>query len=155
MEGLIVTKQGHAILVDPEDVEMLSNYEWSASKQGRKVYAFCRVGDKIVYMHRMLLGLDIGNELMVDHINGCTLDNRRSNLRAVTSLENSWHVVNAKANKYGFKGVTYNRVSGRYQARIRVGDRRVSLGYFDTAEDASEAYSRAYAERNKNIGEFK
>ena len=56
----------------------------------------------------------------VDHINGNTLDNRKSNLRICTHAENLRN-KNTKSKITGFKGVVYKKDSWRksnYQARI-------------------------------------
>lgn len=56
-----------------------------------------------------------------------------------------------KNNQTGVKGVSFHEKLGRYQARIRVNGKRMSLGYFKTAEEAGIAY--ATAARNY-FGEF-
>lgn len=50
-----------------------------------------------------------------------------------------------KTNRTGFKGVS--RVGKRYQARIRYAGKTKVIGYFTTAEEASDAYQLAAAEK--------
>jgi hypothetical protein len=49
----------------------------------------------------------------------------------------------ASHNTSGFKGVSFYRQTGRWQAYIRHGGRRLHLGMFATAEDAAAAYDAA------------
>lgn len=51
-----------------------------------------------------------------------------------------------RPNRY-YPGVSYNKKRGRYIARVTIGDKRVSLGYYETAELAA----KAYAERKQLI----
>lgn len=72
-------------LVDASDFDVLNRYRWSL-KDG---YAarFDRDRGKAVSMHREIVNPPDG--LVVDHLNGHRLDNRRSNLRACTPQENA------------------------------------------------------------------
>jgi hypothetical protein len=75
----------------------------------------------------------------IDHINGVRTDNRISNLREASPSENSENLHKCRShNQCGFLGV-YERY-GRWQARIRTNGITKSLGVFDTAELAHEAY---------------
>ena len=57
-----------------------------------------------------------------------------------------------KKNATGFKGVS--RVGKRYQARIRMEGKTKVLGYFPTAEEASNAYDKAAAEKACAAGDL-
>lgn len=67
----------------------------------------------------------------IDHINGVRDDNRIINLRDVTNQQNQF---NRKV-----KGVT-QRTNGKWRARIGINGKRISLGDFDTEEEARQAY---------------
>jgi hypothetical protein len=71
----------------------------------------------------------------VDHIDGNTLNNRKSNLRAVDRFENA---KNAKLNANNTSGASGVRLTaqGRWQAKITVNRKRICLGTFDTFEEA-------------------
>ncbi len=80
------------------------------------------------------------NYLYVDHINGDTLDNRRSNLRVSTNRQNQWNQKRIRG-IVPFKGVTLE--NGKYRSRIRINGKKTNLGRFDTAQEASNAYNKA------------
>lgn len=91
-------------------------------------------------------------EGQIDHINGNTLDNRMSNLREVSVIENSY---NKKKKTTAAKlplGVYFHKHSGRYPARIRVNKVNYFLGVFDTPEEAGNAYVKASVELHGSLG---
>jgi len=73
-------------LVDDDDFVKVSSYNWKESRG----YAYTNIKDiGIVMMHRMIMGLQRGDGLEVDHIHHNKLDNRKSQLRICTPLQNS------------------------------------------------------------------
>lgn len=77
----------------------------------------------------------------IDHINGCPLDNRIVNLRLASNPQNQ---ANRKRDreKVTPKGVKA-LPSGRFQSRITIDKRLITLGTFDTPEAAHSAYMDA------------
>ena len=147
----IMMSNGKGILVDAEDYDSLSSFNWSLSRSGEKCYAHRRrqAGEcfttATVKMHRLLLGL-VGIEnkhIQVDHINGNGLDNRKNNLRPCNAAENQANTCGR--NKNGFKGVSEekNRAFNRWRARIRKDSKLVDLGNYPTKELAAAAYDGA------------
>jgi hypothetical protein len=45
-----------------------------------------------------------------------------------------------KANRFAFSGVTWDRRHGKWLVEIRLGRRRVRLGYLDDFDDARRVY---------------
>jgi hypothetical protein len=88
----------------------------------------------------------------IDHINNDKADNRITNLREATSQENQRNVGLQKNSSTGIAGVSWNKRDQKYQARITVDRKFISLGYFDTLEKAAKA--RAEAE-SFYFGEFR
>lgn len=82
---------------------------------------------------------------VVDHINGNRSDNRISNLRVVSALENSRHKTVRGWSATGRIGVTPYFYNGRqkYAARIRVDGRLRHLGYYASIDEASAAREAA------------
>jgi hypothetical protein len=87
----------------------------------------------------------------IDHKNGDTLDNRRSELRFATNHQNAMNSKLRKNNKSGFKGVSYSASENRWIANICLHGKCKYLGGFDTREEAHAAYMRAAIEA---AGEF-
>lgn len=88
---------------------------------------------------------------VIDHINGNRLDNRIENLRDVTRQQNSWNLQKAKSNsKSGYLGVCWRPTKKKWKAEIRINGKKVWLGHFATAEEASVAYQRAKKERDSS-----
>lgn len=83
---------------------------------------------------------------MVDHANGNSADNRFENLRICTASQNQWNKKFQKNNKSGFKGVSWNVRSKKWQAYIRIDGKNRFLGMFDDAKDAGEAYKKIASE---------
>lgn len=80
----------------------------------------------------------------IDHKNGKRDDNRIDNLREVDSEGNSHNLHHPReGNISKMLGVTFRKKSGKYQARIIVKYKDISLGFFATAELAHQAYLEA------------
>lgn len=75
----------------------------------------------------------------VDHINGDTLDNRKSNLRVVTRSENMQNRKISINNTSGFPGVTFNKRRNKWFVQLVSKGKRYSGGYFTDIEDAKKA----------------
>jgi len=92
-------------------------------------------------MHRVIaerMGLDLRGKI-VDHINGNSLDNRRSNLRLASKAVNSRNTRLPSTNTSGYKGVSFYRKTGKWRAYIKHNDKTYWLGMFVDKEDANRA----------------
>ena len=76
----------------------------------------------------------------LDHINQNRSDNRIENLREANGALNRQNTKLQSNNTSGFKGVSKCGASRRWRAEIMIDGRAVRLGWFDTPEEASEAY---------------
>ena len=134
--------QGYYALVDDKDFEWLSELKWSVNRKRHSLYAQhakMRSGKgKIFYMHRLIMNAPKGKQ--VDHINGNTLDNTRSNLRICSSSENLCNRKAPRQNTSGFKGVSWFERDKKWRARIGAKCKQKTIGYFDTKEEAAKAY---------------
>lgn len=80
------------------------------------------------------------DDLLVDHRDGDTLNNKKSNLRLVTRAQNSMNSSGAKIRDLP-KGVTAN--GSGYSATIHVRGIKLHLGQHESPEAASLAYQNA------------
>jgi hypothetical protein len=116
----------------------------SPDKRGRN-YRRININGKLYRAHRLAWLYVNGSWPInhVDHINGNSLDNRIVNLREATNAENMMNCGAKKNNTSGFKGVSWHKVTGRWQAIIRADGKLKHLGIFATPEEAFVAYSDA------------
>lgn len=81
---------------------------------------------------------------LIDHKNSVKSDNRIDNLRQSNHQQNNCNLREAKShNKTGFLGVSLKKGTQRFYAQIKSNGEVIGLGYFDTAQEASEVYLEA------------
>ena len=141
--------KGRYALVDDEDYEYLSQFRWSVYKLG---YVMRNENGRSILMHREIMGVT-ARDLVVDHINHNTLDNRRSNLRVSTVQENTRNQKPQQDRDMAspYKGVGWSKRLGLWVASIVVDKKRIDLGNFFTQREAAAAYNAAALEL---FGEF-
>ncbi len=145
--------QGKFAIVDNEDFEWLNQWKWNFDRG--YAYRTQRIGlrkfnkKKNIQMHRLILKNPKG--LISDHINGNRLDNRRKNLRVVNAQQSAFNTGLSSRNKFGYKGVSFQKEKEKYRAYIKINGHQKHLGYFKTKEEAALAYN----EKAKNYhGEY-
>ena len=119
-------------------------YPWRPIGHNGRYRAWTHAG-KVYYLHRLVWLWHHGElPLMLDHINGDTLDNRIENLRPCTNAQNQYNAPRKSHNKSGYKGVAYCPMYRKpWRARIVVDKKVKGLGYYDTPEEAAAAYDAA------------
>lgn len=139
--------KGKVALVDVQDLLILARYRWSAAENNdgrvycqRATYKDGRRGNE--FMHRRIMQPPAG--MVVDHIDGNTLDNRRANLRVCTQSQNIANRHALSVNPTGFIGVSKGSAN-RWRADAKGAGKsgRSYLGLFATAQDAARAYDEA------------
>jgi hypothetical protein len=85
----------------------------------------------------------------IDHQNGNRSDDRWDNLRLATVSQNAMNQRLRRDSRTQLKGVSKNGI--RWKASIQLDGKRVTIGNFSTAKDASDAYAREAA---KKFGKF-
>jgi len=130
--GIKLTKD-HVAIINKEDLPLVKNYGWHSSLG----YAVSRINNKLVPMHRLLLAVSANKE--IDHIDNNKLNNRRGNLRIVSHAENTRNFLKRKNNTSGYTGVSLHKKSGKFLSYISHNNKRITIGYFLTQEDAAIA----------------
>ena len=128
-------------LVDDEDFEYVSKYKWYTHKNLNKYYAVRNImlenkKYSLTQMHAFIMNTP--KWMVIDHINGDWLDNRRENLRICTRRENQLNRGKSKNNKSWFKGVSLNKKTGKWRASIQINNK---LRHLWTFSDKLEAYN--------------
>ncbi len=134
--------------VDAQDYPELIKYKWHARiRQGTNlIYAarntsYREKGQRrkgMVLMHRQIMKTPEG--MVVDHINGNGINNRRCNMRNCSQFENTHNCRPRKDGKSKFIGVDPHR--NRWRARVCYKGRKQHIGVFDTQVEAARARDR-------------
>lgn len=155
---IIPLTQGQSTVISVIDAD-LADYKWHARPHHSDGYYAVRNSaypNRItIRLHRVILERIIGRPLTktecVDHVSGDKRDNRRENLRLATDAQNKYNRGKTRHNTSGYKGVYWNRASGKWAAQIAANGKKKHLGYFDNTEEAYAAYCKAAQELH---GEF-
>lgn len=137
--GRIFLGTGEVAVFDACDFELLAGHRWVRlfSTKG-KPYIFANIGGRLrTGLGPIIMGTVSGQ--LVDHKNGDTLNNRRSNLRVVTFSQNNCNVARKTLSKSPYKGVKERR-PGSWMAYGTENGRQKYLGLHPTAECAAVVY---------------
>ena len=127
--------RGLFAIVDAADYPALSKYKWYA-QQGVPNGSFyaCRTSNgRCISMHRQIMPPP---GMVVDHISGNGVNNRRRNLRVCTQLQNSQNNQRASG-KSRFRGVCPR--GDKWQAPVQHNGKQHYLGLFDDEVEAARA----------------
>ncbi len=147
--------RGFVTLVDDDDEERVNEYNWNVQQRRRTNYAYTVIGRRVVSLHRYIFGDK--PRLVVDHINGNGLDNRKKNLRWATVSQNQMNArkpLRRNGTTSRYRGVSFRadkNYSKPWGVRIYVKGRRINVGYYADEEAAAKAYDKA---AKKHHGEF-
>ena len=119
-----------------------------AERVSNNGYPVVSVGDGRYLVSRVMAKLITGEKpsKTIDHRDRDPLNNRRSNLRLATQLEQVWYTQLRKDNTSGFRGVS--RLGA---AQMTKGGVSHHLGAYSTPEEAAAAYE---LEARRDHGEF-
>jgi len=147
--------RGHSSVVDPEDAD-LGSFKWYVKIDQHLRYAARSAGKATpritIRLHREVMARILGRDMLpceeVDHIDRDGLNNRRSNLRLASRVQNCQNRRSRVGSASRYLGVSWEASSCKWRARIGYResgtiDRNVSLGRYISEEDAARAYNEA------------
>jgi len=136
--------RGKFAIVDDEDFEHLGQWRWCCAETGYAVRSQTRkeygVNSKrqSIFMHRVVNKTPEG--WPTDHINHNRLDNRKCNLRTVTTSQN---IINKSGlqtnNKSRYTGVSLVKGKKRWLVQITIQKKRIHIGSFKFISEAVKA----------------
>lgn len=147
MTQIILLTKGETAIIDDVDFSEISKYKWCLHETAGKKYAKRAVSQQIVgkkhktkLMHQQII--KPSKRFQIDHINGNGLDNRRENLRIVTHQQNLMNQIKTRGTSQ-FKGVTWDKLRVKWNAKIKLNRKTINLGRFDSEQEAALAYDKA------------
>lgn len=135
---MIIESKIHGVIkvrIDQEDLEKCSKLTWHYAKNKDSKYIQTRIKGKMVKLHRFIMNINDRN-MLVDHINRDTLDNRKLNLRIASYQENSFNKSIRSDNTSGIIGVCFNKNAKKWCAKIKYNGETIHLGYFSDINEA-------------------
>ncbi len=147
--------QNKMVIVDSDDAESVKAFDWYAQNSRGRFYAARQMRldngkQKLIFLHNWLVNPP--DDMLVDHINGDSLDCRRSNLRLCTQAQNMRNVPLYRNSTSGYKGVSLQPTTGRWKAYISMDGDRHNLGDYGTAAEAARAYDARSRELHGEFG---
>ena len=134
---------------DLEDYDKIKNICWYAHKVNSNGYI--RIYGEDCETHKQVSMAQVICGDWTDHIDRNTFDNRKSNLRPCTPLENAQNKSIQRNNLSGISGVSWENDRQKWKAFIKIDKKDKRLGNFINKEDAIKARLEAEA---KYFGEF-
>lgn len=110
--------------------------------------------DKRVYLAHRLAWFYCFKEwpiCIIDHIDRNPSNNSLDNLREATKATNNYNSKIYNSNTSGVKGAFFDKRRNLFYSQIVVNSKKIWLGYFQTLEEAGQAYN---IEAKKLHGEF-
>jgi len=144
------------VLIDTEDLNLVSKYNWCVYKKYKKNYLYCRSTKKPqIGLHRLIMSFP--KDKVVDHINHNTLDNRKENLRVCINKQNLRNQKINKNNTSGVKGVSrkIQKINGKiykyWRSEITYNNKLIHLGLFPYTEEGKIQAALRYDEEAKKL----
>ena len=115
-----------------------------AGHKNEKGYIVITINGKIYRAHRLAwIYMNETLSCCIDHINTIKDDNRISNLRLATLNQNSFNKKLSKNNTSGVKGVSWNKLTKKWTARIKINNKQITVGAFSDIELAKKVIMEA------------
>ena len=133
-------KDPFVVLVDAEDMPKIATINYWHICGNKPSYYYIGGLDnsgKLILMHRLIMNAP--RDMVVDHINKNTLDNRSCNLRVIKQTENMQNRKVHKHNKSGLRNVYWEKKNRKWRVCLRKDGKKIHVGYYANLEDANKA----------------
>lgn len=129
-------------IIDKDDVDKLGEHKWRTVFKNEKPYLFTGNQKKErIYFHRLICI----TEKQVDHIDGNTLNNRKSNLRPVSIQQNMKNLQKKCSNTSGIRGISFDKKRNNWKTDFTCEKIRYYVKAWSTLEQA--VYQRYILEK--------
>lgn len=144
-DGVSVTVNSQKLMVyrNGDVWRLLKKGDWRYVENTANDNGYNRIkcGSKKVTRHRIIayayLNLDITNTITcIDHIDGNRINNHVDNLRIVSNQENQHNQTKAK-------GYCWKKSRNKWEAKIKLNNKTIYIGLFETEDNARHAYLEA------------
>lgn len=125
--------------IDTEDVDKIKEYKWCLSKG----YVVTNKNGRLANLPNIIKNIKQSREVVIDHKDRNPLNNIKSNYRICTQTQNLWNSGCHADGVSKFKGVSFEKRSKKWRARIFTNGKEKYLGLFRNEIDAAMAYNSA------------
>lgn len=127
--GIGYTFKGEEFYFDLEDYKKIKDISWRTDYYGYIVGWF---KNKLIRLHNLIM-----DNIHIDHINLNKYDNRKENLREITTQQNAMNTKgHGKMSKFGLKGISWDKRSKKWLCQIRKGKDEIHRARFDNIKEA-------------------
>ena len=124
-------------LIDLSDFDKINKYSgtWIAKWVKAMNGFYASYSQKGPLLHRLITNAP--SNMLVDHINHNTLDNRKANLRICNSSENQLNRAGAQKNSItGIRNVIWDKRANKYRAELQFHKKHFCVGYYTDPYEA-------------------
>lgn len=126
-------------LFDTEDYDKIKDYTWYSADNRVEAY-YCINESRVYKVYVARLVMNCPEDLIVQHKNNDSLDNRKCNLQICSRAQMIRQQLTPKNNTTGYKGIQKSRQlkdgSYHYKALIKVNGKTHYLGTYKTFDEA-------------------
>lgn len=133
------------IIIDLEDVDIVNNYMWYGSKSsnGKSIYARTNINEKKWNVTQFIFN---NKKNIYDHIDGDPLNNRKTNLRLCSNIENARNRTKSQTKIYSSNYIGVCRIKAGWRACVWKNGKTLWQKSFKTEVEAAEARDKKATE---------